>query len=68
MNEKNGGNLILHSLGGLTGIKNLIWLDPWEEEGKAAGQYWEVEGKKKYSPLPWAVRSSEVGGTVYASI
>lgn len=68
MNEKKEGNLTLHSSRGLTGVRNLIWLDHWKEGGKAAGQYWEVEGKKKYSPLPWAVHSSEVGGTVCASI
>lgn len=56
MNEKNGGNLILHSSRGLTGIRNLIWLDHWEEEGKAAGQYWEAEGKKE-------IRSLSLGST-----
>lgn len=52
INEKTRGNLILHSSRGLTGIRNLIWLDHWEEEGKAAGQYWEVEGKRNTVPYP----------------
>lgn len=62
MNEKNGGNLILHSSRGLTGIRNLIWLDHWEEEGEAAGQYGEAERRMKYGPLPWQNRAQKLEG------
>ena len=63
INEKTRGNLILHSSRGLTGIRNLIWLDHWEEEGNAAGQDGEVEGRRNAVPYPGQYKA-QIGGNV----
>lgn len=62
INEKTRGNLILHSSRGLTGIRNLIWLDHWEEKGKATGEYWEVERKRNAVPYSGLYRAHKLEG------